>query len=88
MVKDNEKSFYKYIGNKKTVKDILHLLLDAVDSILLQHEETAGVLNAFFPSVFNTRTSCPQATHIPELEVSAEELNEAVTIHEETVNDL
>lgn len=35
MVKDNEKSFYKYIGNKKTVKDILHLLLDAVDSILL-----------------------------------------------------
>lgn len=86
VVKNNEKSFYKYIVNKRTVKEILCPLRDAVGSILLCHEETSGVLYAFFPSVLNTRTTCPQATHLPELEFIDGELNEVLIIHEVSDN--
>lgn len=91
VVKDNEISFYKYIGNKGTVKEILHPPLDAV--LWMQHFDMArgngwGTLFPFFPSVRNTRTSCPQATHIPKLEICDGELNEALIIHEEMVSDL
>lgn len=40
----------------------LHSLLDAEGSTVSRGEEKAEVLNAFFASVFNTKTSCPQDT--------------------------
>lgn len=86
MVKDNLKIFYKYIGNKKAVNEIRHPLLDSAGNILLWHEEM--VLSAFSPSVFITRTGCPQATHFLELEVSDGKLNEALIIHEKMGNEL
>ncbi|GAB0207891.1 mitochondrial enolase superfamily member 1 [Grus japonensis] len=50
--------------------------------------EKAEVLNAFFASVFNSQTSCPQGIQPPELEDRDREQNKPPIIQEEAVNDL
>ncbi|GAB0207084.1 mitochondrial enolase superfamily member 1 [Grus japonensis] len=45
-------------------------------------------LNAFFASVFNSQTSCPQGIQPPELEDRDGEQNKPPIIQEEAVNDL
>lgn len=50
-------------------------------------EETAEILNAFFASVFNVRTSCPQDSQLLELEVGDGKKNEAPII-QEVVSDM
>ncbi|GAB0209081.1 mitochondrial enolase superfamily member 1 [Grus japonensis] len=50
--------------------------------------EKAEVLNAFFASVFNSQTSCPQGIQPPELEDRNREQNKPPMIQEEAVNDL
>ncbi|XP_009693889.1 PREDICTED: uncharacterized protein LOC104158026, partial [Cariama cristata] len=87
-VKDNKKSFYKYIGSKRRVKERLHHLTNEEGSVVTGNEEKAEVLNAFFASVFNIKTSSSQDTQPPELEVKDGELSEAPIIQEETVSDL
>ncbi|KAK4827745.1 LOW QUALITY PROTEIN: hypothetical protein QYF61_021216 [Mycteria americana] len=61
----------------------LHLLLDAGGNIVAKDEENAEVLNAFFASVFNSKTSCSWDTQPPELEHRDREENEAPIIQEE-----
>ncbi|GAB0203024.1 mitochondrial enolase superfamily member 1 [Grus japonensis] len=50
--------------------------------------EKAEVLNAFFASVFNSQTSCPQGIQPPELEDRDREQNKPPMVQEEAVNDL
>ncbi|PKU46175.1 rna-directed dna polymerase from mobile element jockey-like [Limosa lapponica baueri] len=86
-IRDNKKSFYKYV-NKKRVKENLHPLLDAGGNIATKDEEKAEILNAFFTSVFNSRTSYPQGVQTPGLEDKDGEQNNPPIIQEEVVNDL
>jgi len=88
VVRDNKKSFCKYIYNEKRAKENPHALLNARGSIANKDEEKAEVLNAAFASVFNSQTDYPQGTQPPELEGREEEQNKPPIIQEEAVNDL
>ena len=55
---------------------------------MTKDEENTEVLNAFFASVFNSKTSCSQGTQPPNVEDRDEEQNEAPIIQGEMVNDL
>lgn len=50
-------------------------------------EEKTKLLNAFFPSAFKSKSSCPQGTQSPELEDWDKEQNEA-PCSRETVRDM
>ena len=75
--KDNKKCFYKYINNKRRAKENLHPLLDAGRRVVTKDKEKVEVLNAFFTSVFNSKTSCSPGTQLPEQEGRDREQNEA-----------
>ena len=45
-VKDNKKSFYKYINGKRRAKENVHPILDAAGNVATK--EKAEVLNTFF----------------------------------------
>lgn len=65
----------------------LPVCLNKLAKIMTKDEEKAGVLSAFFVSVFNRKTSSLNAKPA-ELEVRKGEQHEAHIIHQETVNNL
>jgi len=58
-VKENKKSFYKYINGKRRTKENFHPLLDAAGNVTTEDKEKAAVLNAYFTSAFNRRIGYP-----------------------------
>ena len=83
-VKENKKSFYKYVNGKRRTKENFHPLLDAVGNVTTEDKEKAEVLNAFFTSAFNSQISYPQGTLHPDLEVWDATQNTAPVIQVET----
>ncbi|KAK4832568.1 hypothetical protein QYF61_024186 [Mycteria americana] len=81
-VKDNKKCFYNYISNERRAKENL-LLVVGGKNIVAKDVEKAEVLNAFFASVFNSKTSCSPGTQTPELEDRDRQQNEAPLIQRE-----
>lgn len=82
-MKDNKKWFYKYINNIKRAKENIHLLLVTDGNIVNKDEEKAVVLDAFFGSVFNRKTSDLQGKHPPELVVRYREQSRPLAFQEE-----
>ena len=56
-VKDNNKYFCKYINSKRKARENLYPLLDANNNMVTKDQDRAEILNAFFASVFNSKTS-------------------------------
>ena len=62
--------------------------MDAMGNVTVEDKERAGVLSAFFTSVFKSQTSYSWDTQSPDVEISAWEQNKPLTIQVETVRDL
>lgn len=56
--------------------------------VVIGDEVKAEIPNAFFASVLNIKTSCPQNNQVPELAAGDGELSEAPINEEEMVSDL
>jgi len=55
--KDNKKGFYRYVSQKKKVKESVPALMNKNDNLVSTDEEKAEVLNKFFASVFTGNLS-------------------------------
>ena len=87
-VKDNNKYFYKYINSKRRARENLHPLLNTQGNLVTKDQDKAEVLNAFFASVFNSRTCYSPGTQLPALVDRNGEQNRPCIIHDEMVLDL
>ncbi|CAM5082368.1 unnamed protein product [Natator depressus] len=56
-VKSNKKGFFKYVSNKKKVKESVGPLLNEGGNLVTEDVEKANVLNAFFAFVFRNKVS-------------------------------
>ncbi|KAJ7415920.1 hypothetical protein WISP_75283 [Willisornis vidua] len=86
-VRDNKKSFYKYINNKKGGKENLHSLLDLRGNIV-NRDEKAEVRKTYFASVFTSKTGGPQDNWPLELVERDRELNRPPVFQEEILSDI
>jgi len=87
-VKDNNKYFYKYFNTKRKARENLHPLLDTEENTVTKDQDKAEVLNAFFASVCNSKTSCFLGTQSPVLVDRDGEQNKPCMIHDDIVLDL
>ncbi|CAM2112063.1 unnamed protein product [Caretta caretta] len=56
-VKSNKKGFFRYVSNKKKVKESVGPLLNEGGNLVTEDVGKANVLNAFFASVFTNKVS-------------------------------
>ena len=85
-VKENNKYFYNYINSKRRAGENLHCLLDAEDKTVTKDQDKAEVLNAFFASVFNSKTCSSLGTQPPVL--VDREHNRPCVIHDDIALDM
>lgn len=65
-VKNNQKGFFRYTGQKRQAKESLILLVNEKRELAKTDMEKTEVLNEFFASVF-VASQVSQTSHVPEL---------------------
>jgi len=72
-VKNNKKSFFKYISSKQKTRNNVGLLQNKVGALVMEDAEKAELLSAFFASVFSANTG-PQKSQALEVKEPAERM--------------
>jgi len=85
-VKDNKKSFFKYISSKGKTRDNGGLLLNKVDALVTEDAEKAELLNAFFASAFSAKAG-PQESQSLEVREEACRKDDLPLLEEDCVRD-
>jgi len=85
-VKDNKKSFFKYISSKWKTRDNVGLLLNTVGVLVTEDTEKAELLNAFFSSVFSAKAN-PQESQALEVREEACTEDDFPLVEEDFVRD-
>ncbi|GAB0178212.1 mitochondrial enolase superfamily member 1 [Grus japonensis] len=83
-VKDNKKSFYRYVSDKRRTRENVGPLQNETGNLVTQDMEKAEVLNNFFTSVFTSKCSSHTA---PVTEGRDWENEEPPTVGEDQVQD-
>jgi len=85
-VKDNKKSFFKYISSKWKTRDNVGPLLKEVGALVTEDAEKAELLNAFFASVFSAKAG-PQESQAPEVREETHREDDLPLVEEHCVRD-
>jgi len=85
-VKDNKKSFFKYISSKWKTRENVGLLLNKVGVLVTEDAEKAELLNAFFASVFTAKAG-PQESQVLDVREEAWLKNDLPLVEEDCVRD-
>jgi len=85
-VKDNKKVFFNYISSKQKTREHVGLLLNEMGVLVTENAEKTELLNAFFASVFSTKTS-PQESQALEVREEACRKDDLPLVEEDCVRD-
>jgi len=85
-VKDNKKSFFKYISSNQKTRENVGLLLNEEGVLVTEDAEKAELLNACFSSVFSAKAG-PQESQALEVREEACRKDDLPLVEEDNVRD-
>ena len=80
------KGFYKYTEDKKNIRENIGLLVNEMGDLVTQDMGKAEVLNAFFASVFCSKTSL-QESQAPEIRMKGWNKKDLSLVEEDHVRE-